>query len=120
MEGGKRPLDALRVQSLVHLQVLKDIVVIVVGKEAVAAHTLEGKNGDHHKDEAEGGNLPGLMGGGSCENGLPGRRIRRALASGFAQARFAGHDCRTPIILNYLSHSEDDDGFVVEAVVVAL
>jgi len=98
LEGCKRPLDALRVHPLLHMPILQDIFVIVQRKEIVAAHSPESKDGNHRKDDARHGNLPGFMGCGSNGNVLPGRRSGCALGLGFALSRFLRHEGQSPII----------------------
>jgi len=98
MKGGNRPRDALLGEPLLHVRILQNIVIIVAGKEIAAPHTPKGNDGNHRKDEAQNGNLPRLMGWGSYRNGLPGRRLWRALDLGFALSRFLRHDGQSSII----------------------
>jgi hypothetical protein len=78
---------------------LLDIGVIVHGDESVAPHTPIGNGGNNRQDDADGGNLPRLMGCASKVNSLPGRRLWRALTLGFVLLRSSGHDGQPAIIL---------------------
>ena len=75
------------------MRVLKNIIIIVVGEESVVVHTLERNDGDYREDEADGGDLPRLVGSGSnVVSGLSGPWLRRAVSSCFAQSRFTCHN----------------------------
>ena len=62
MKGCECPLGALHGQSMLHLVILLDIIVIVEVKEIIVPHAVISKDGNHRKDHAHGCNLPGLMG----------------------------------------------------------
>jgi hypothetical protein len=116
MEGCKRPRDAPHGQPLLNLPILQDIIVIVIRKEIVGPHTAEGKNGDHHKNDADGGNQPRWVRfaiiactidgcsiiisiSSTINDSLFGKRFWRALATGFALSLSSGHDGQPRMIL---------------------
>src|ERR1039458_10772278 len=61
LEGGKRPLNAMRVQSLLHVQIFLDVAGIVVGEKVVVTHAAKGKCSNRRKDQANSGNFPRLV-----------------------------------------------------------